>query len=50
MQAVVPAYLILSLVFIPVGPNNPLLTYCTCMRLLLAQTADALEPRFVTSL
>ena len=50
MQAVVPAYLILSRVFIPVGPNNPLLTYCTCMRLLIAQTADALEPRFVTSL
>ena len=50
MQAVVPACLILSRVFIPVGPKIALPTYCTWLRLLLAQTTDALEPRFVTSL
>ncbi len=50
MQAAVPDYLIMSRVFIPVGPKIVLLTYCTGMRLLLAQTADALKPRFVTSL
>ena len=50
MQAVVPAYLILSRVFIPVGPKLALLTYCTWLRLLLAQIVDALEPRVVTSL
>ena len=50
MQAAVLAYLTLSRAFIPVGPKIVLLTYCTGKRLFLAQNAEALKPRFVTSL